>query len=234
MEISSTTIFHGHRKLIFSVVQVSYRELQRDARDFATNILELSEDQANNFVRAALVAKDSRVYDLVARGDSDYANRSLHVALTSDEMAALRNEKDRLFSERGMFIVGVCVAIAAFLQGHVQSSINGGSPYEYDLGFRDVPTCSSVKDSALWKLGATNAMPFLTSAVLGCWISNPVNDRLGRRGAMMAAAVLVLISSLLSGLCLLIPRTERWKVLIAVRVINGLGKEGNYVKTRHG
>lgn len=209
------------------VVQVSYRELQQDARDFATNILELSEEQANNFVRAALVAKDSRVYDLVARGDSEYANRSLHVTLTPDELEALRNEKDRLFSERGMFIIAVCVAIAAFLQGHVQSSINGGSPYEYDLGFRDDSTCTSLTDSARWKLGATNAMPFLTSAVLGCWISNPVNDRLGRRGAMMAAAVLVLISSLVSGLCLLIPmeqRTNRWKVLIAVRVINGCGE----------
>ena len=213
---------------MFSVVQVSYRELQRDARDFAINTLELSEEQANNFVRAALVAKDSRVYDLVARGDPEYANRSLHVTLSSDELAALRNEKDRLFSERGIIIVSICVAIAAFLQGHVQSSINGGTPYEYDLGFRNVQTCStSVTDSARWALGATNAMPFLASAVLGCWISNPVNDRLGRRGAMMAAAVLVLISSLVSGLCLLIPieyRSGRWKVLIAVRVVNGLGR----------
>ena len=97
------------------VVQVSYRELQQDARDFATNILELSEEQANNFVRAALVAKDLRVYDLVARGDSEYTNRSLHVTLTPNELEALRNEKDRLFSERGMFIIAVCVAIAAFL-----------------------------------------------------------------------------------------------------------------------
>ena len=54
-----------------------------------------------------------------------------------------------------------------------------------------------------------------------------LSDILGRRGAMMAAAVLVLISSLVSGLCLLIPmeqRTNRWKVLIAVRVINGCGE----------
>lgn len=153
-------------------------------------------------------------------------NRNLHVVLTPDEMEALRNEKDRLFSERGILIVSICVAIAAFLQGHVQSSINGGTPYESDLGFRDSTSCSSpVSDVSRWELGATNAMPFLTAALLGCWVSMPVNDRLGRRGAMIVAAVLVLISSLVSGLCVLIAEEHnRWKLLIGIRVVNGIGK----------
>lgn len=212
------------------IVQASYTELRKDAHDFATKTLELNEDQANKLIRAALVAKDSRVYDLVARGDPDYVNRNLPVTLIPEEREALRNEKDRLFSERGIVIVIVCVAIAAFLQGHVQSSINGGTPYEYDLGFRDdekTCTTTSVSDASRWALGATNAMPFFTSALLGCWASMPVNDRLGRRGAMMVAAVLVLISSLVSGLTLTIPseyRQHRWKLLISIRVVNGLGE----------
>lgn len=97
-------------------------------------------------------------------------NRSLPVTLMLEELEALRNEKDRLFSERGILIVMFCVVIAAFLQGHVQSSINGGTPYEYDLGFRDdecTCTTSSVSNASHWTLGATNAMPFLTSALLG-------------------------------------------------------------------
>lgn len=207
------------------IVQASYTELRKDAHDFAIRTLELNEDQANNFIRAALVAKDSRVYDLVTRGDPDYVNRNLPVTLIPEELEALRNEKDRLFSERGILIVIVCVAIAAFLQGHVQSSINGGTPYEFDLGFRDENSCStSASSNPRWALGATNAMPFFTSALLGCWASMPVNDRLGRRGAMMVAAVLVLISSLASGLCVLLPRENRWKLLISIRVVNGLGK----------
>ncbi|RYP28061.1 hypothetical protein DL767_007392 [Monosporascus sp. MG133] len=206
------------------IVQASDRELKDDARNFATTTLKLADDQAERFVRAALVAKDSRVYDLVARGEPGYENRNLPVTLQPDEMTALRDEKDRLFSERGILMVNVCVAIAAFLQGHVQSSINGASPFEYDLGFHDDQSCSDTASRSYWALGATNAMPFLTSAFLGCWVSMPVNDRLGRRGAMIASAVLVLVSSLVSGLCLVLERRYRWKVLIAIRVVNGLGE----------
>ncbi|RYP09180.1 hypothetical protein DL764_001451 [Monosporascus ibericus] len=130
-----------------SIVHASDRELKDDARNFAVASLRLAEDQAERFVRAALVAKDSRVYDLVARGEPGYENRNLPVTLQPDEMTALRDEKDRLFSERGILMVNICVAIAAFLQGHVQSSINGASPFEYDLGFHDDQSCSDIASS---------------------------------------------------------------------------------------
>ncbi|RYP61229.1 hypothetical protein DL770_009834 [Monosporascus sp. CRB-9-2] len=194
---------NDHFEVPNSIVQASDRELKDDARNFAITSLRLAEDQVEGFVRAALVAKDSRVYDLVARGEPGYENRNLPVTLQPDEMTALRDEKDRLFSERGILMVNVCVAIAAFLQGHVQSSINGASPFEYELGFHNDQTCSDTASGSHWALGATNAMPFLTSTFLGCWVSMPVNDRLGRRGAMIVSAVLVLVSSLVSGLCIL-------------------------------
>ncbi|RYP51270.1 hypothetical protein DL768_003367 [Monosporascus sp. mg162] len=215
---------NDHFEVPNSIVQASDRELKDDARKFAITSLKLDDYQVERFVRAALVAKDSRVYDLVARGEPGYENRNLPVTLQPDEMAALRDEKDRLFSERGILMVNVCVAIAAFLQGHVQSSINGASPFEYDLGFHDSQACSEVATRSHWELGATNAVPYLTSALLGCWVSMPVNDRLGRRGAMIASAVLVLVSSLASGLCLIVERRHRWKVLAAIRVVNGLGE----------
>ncbi|RYP74501.1 hypothetical protein DL771_002975 [Monosporascus sp. 5C6A] len=219
---------NDHFEVPNSIVQASDRELKDDARNFAITTLRLSDNQADNqverFVRAALVAKDSRVYELVARGEPGYENRNLPVTLQPDEMTALRDEKDRLFSERGILMVNVCVAIAAFLQGHVQSSINGASPFEYDLGFHDDQSCSGTESRSFWALGATNAMPFLTTAFLGCWVSMPVNDRLGRRGAMMASAVLVLVSSLVSGLCLLAERQHRWKLLMGIRVVNGIGE----------
>ncbi|RYO81805.1 hypothetical protein DL762_006930 [Monosporascus cannonballus] len=220
---------NDHFEVPNSIVQASDRELKDDARNFAITSLRLADDQAEKFVRAALVAKDSRVYDLVARGEPGYENRNLPVTLQPDEMTALRDEKDRLFSERGILMVNVCVAIAAFLQGHVQSSINGASPFEYDLGFHNDQSCSDTTSRSYWALGATNAMPFLTTALLGCWVSMPVNDRLGRRGAMIVSSVLVLVSSLVSGFCLLAERRHRWKILIAIRMVNGLAMKDMYI-----
>lgn len=85
-------LYYGCSVLVYSslntdpfIVQASYKELKDDARDFAINTLKLNDDQTNNFIRAALVAKDSRVYDLVGRGDPDYENRKLPVKLTPEE-----------------------------------------------------------------------------------------------------------------------------------------------------
>ncbi|RYP14023.1 hypothetical protein DL765_006626 [Monosporascus sp. GIB2] len=227
--MQSAALQHDHFEVPNSIVQASDPELKNDARNFAITILGLKAAQAERFVRAALVAKDSRVYDLVARGEPGYENRNLPVTLQPDEMAALRDEKDRLFSEHGIRMVNICVAIAAFLQGHVQSSINGASPFEYDLGFHNDHSCSDISSTSYWALGATNAMPFLTTALLGCWVSMPVNNRLGRRGAMMVSAVLVLVSSLVSGFCLLAERRYRWKILIAIRMVNGLAMKDMYI-----
>ncbi|KAH9899093.1 sugar transporter-domain-containing protein [Xylariomycetidae sp. FL2044] len=212
-----------------SVAQMSNMEVMEDAHRFATESLEMDDEGAKSFVRAALVAKDIYVYDMVARGHPDYVSRSLPVKLERDELDALRDEKDRLFSERKMIIVSVSVAIAALLQGHVQSSINGGAAFPTQLGFGSDPSLArdgtqpNSAQSSDWALGATNAMPYLVTALAGVWVATPVNDRLGRRGAIMVSAVLVLVSSVVSALCLLLDRNIRWKVLIGVRVVNGLG-----------
>ena len=118
-----------------------------------------------------------------------------------------------------MFIVILTVSLAAFLQGFVQSSINGASLYaelfidEYEFNRR---TGAGNKD-VYWQLGAANAAPWFSAALLGCWISLPLNDRVGRRGSIAVAAILVLISSIGSSFC------REWYQLFAVRIINGIG-----------
>jgi hypothetical protein len=210
------------------IAMLGDRELEIDARLFAIEQLDMDDAQAKDLVRAAFVARDAKTYDLVARGDPTYAGRELPINLQPDEKEALREEKDKLFSERGILVVTLAVSLAAFLQGHVQSSINGASPFEYELGIIENDSCAggSATGSEQWNLGWTNSMPFLSAALIGCWVSMPINERLGRRGAMMVSAVLIFLSSLISGLLLLsgVPRSARWKVLLSVRIINGIGK----------
>ncbi|KAI1360078.1 sugar transporter-domain-containing protein [Xylaria arbuscula] len=198
--------------------------LRRDAKQFAVTQLGMDDkgEEAENFVRAAFVARDIDIYYAVARGLSIYAPGELDVDLEEHEKVAIRQEKDKLFSEHGIKMVNLAVSLAAILQGHVQSSINGASLYAPKLGIGNSGAAGTGGHQ--WQLGAVNAAPFFTAAVLGCWLALPVNDRLGRRGGMMVSAVLIFISSLIAGLTVLILKEDdRWKLLAGVRVINGIG-----------
>lgn len=179
---------------------------------------ETSED-FHKFIRAAFVARDIDIYYEVSRGIRSYAPGELDVDLNEDERVALCNEKDKLFNERGITMVTLAVSLAAILQGHVQSSINGSSLYAAQLGIDN-----TGMNEPNWILGGVNAAPFLTAAVLGCWLALPINDHLGRRGGMIVSAVFIFSTSLIAGLTVFIPKEDRWKLLLGARILNGIGK----------
>jgi MFS family permease len=154
-----------------------------------------------------------------SRGLRPHEPGELDVDLKEDEREALRNEKDKLFNERGITMVNLAVSLAAMLQGHVQSSINGASLYAAQLGIED-----TGMNQPNWTLGAVNAAPFFTAAALGCWLALPINNYLGRRGGMIVSAVLIFFTSLVAGLTVLIREEDRWKLLLGARVLNGIGK----------
>jgi hypothetical protein len=88
-------------------------------------------------LRAARVGKDIRIYDEASRQPAGYDERNrLAVILTEEEKAALRDERDLAFSERGMLVVIATVSIAAFLQG--QSDFTRNHPqlpiYLHEMG----------------------------------------------------------------------------------------------------
>ncbi|KAK8037891.1 hypothetical protein PG994_014658 [Apiospora phragmitis] len=175
-------------------------ELVADVYRFQAHYLESVNPE--DLLRAARVAKDVRTYDEVARSEDPNAGSRLPVILEPKEKEALKAEKDVLFSERGMFIVILTVSLAAFLQGFVQQPRRDQQP---------------KPPAAVWRLGAANASPFLSAAVFGCFASLPINDLVGRRGAMAVAAVLIFGSSLASTWC------RTWGSLFGVRAINGIG-----------
>jgi hypothetical protein len=195
-------------------------ELERDVREFHAAFLPFL--KMDELLRAVQVAKDIRIYDAVARSDNSHAGEHLPVQLTAKEKIALKRERDSLPSEPAMLIVVLTVSLAAFLQGFVQSSINGASLYANQFGLAptapDSPKPGPGPDD--WKLGATNASPFLFAALIGCWLALPINDRFGRRGAMAIAACLIFASSLGAAFC------HQWQQLLAVRIINGIGQFG--------
>ncbi|KAH8159842.1 hypothetical protein CIB48_g8405 [Xylaria polymorpha] len=201
------------------LARLTDEELEQDARDFQRAFL--PRVKAERLLRAVQVGKDIRIYDAVARSEDPNADRNLPVKLTAREKLALKKEKDSLPSETTMLIVVLTVSLAAFLQGFVQSSINGASLYANEFGLDtvkpDIGSSPSKPTANEWKLGAVNASPFLFAALVGCWLALPINERFGRRGAMAIAACLIFASSLGSAFC------DDWKQLFAARVFNGIG-----------
>ncbi|KAK8065967.1 sugar transporter [Apiospora hydei] len=181
---------HNNQAVIVNPLShLTDEELVADVHQFQAHYL--GSVESDDLLRAARVAKDVRTYDEVARSEDPAAGSGLPVTLDPKEKEALKAEKDVLFSERGMFIV--------ILTGsqHVPSGQEPPAP--------------------VWRLGAANASPFLFAAVVGCFVSLPINDLVGRRGAMAVAAVLIFGSSLGSAWC------RTWGTLFGVRAINGIG-----------
>ncbi|GKT43400.1 putative polyol transporter 6 [Colletotrichum spaethianum] len=197
-------------------------QLEADVTSFAKASLNV--DTAA-LLRAARVAKDIRLYDEVARNSSESAGRELPVQLTNEEKRALVRERDVPFSEKGMWTIIITVSLAAFLQGHVQASFNGSSLYDTEFGLDTTAEKQSATATGShaelgaddWKLGAANASPFIFAAVLGCPLALPVNHYLGRKGGMVVAAFLILVSSLASAFA------TNWQQLFGIRLINGVG-----------
>ncbi|KAI1387894.1 uncharacterized protein F4822DRAFT_295310 [Hypoxylon trugodes] len=222
---------HNSQRIIENpLTHLTEEELQRDVFVFAEDCL--PEVDRNKLLRAARVAQNDRFYYEIARSEEPEDHHPALVTLTPEEKTALRAEKDVLFSGRKMIIVILTVSLAAFLQGFVQSSINGASLYASEYGLPDVTSSGfdSDADNANphpddWKLGATNASPFIFAGLIGCWLALPINDLVGRRGAMAVAACLVFVSSLGAVWC------TSWYSLLGVRVVNGVGMGVKAVST---
>lgn len=182
----------------------------------------------DRLLRAARVAKHAKTYEDISRGYARHVNGL--VELSGEEKEALVKEHDSVFAEPGMFIVILTVSLAAFLQGQVQSSINGASLYHDNLDI--LPTTATIltvhpglPGPGDWALGGINATPFLAAACLGCWMAIPLSDRFGRKGSMQVAACLVFLTSILMAIVPLLHVTvPKWKILLVIRIVNGLGK----------
>ncbi|KAK6079389.1 polyol transporter 2-like protein 2 [Seiridium cupressi] len=197
--------------------------------------------------RAAIVGKHPKTYEDMSRGSWIGSTEGL-VELDGKEKQALVAEYESAMPERGMLVVILAVSLAAFLQGHVQTSINGASLYREAIGLpsdSSTSTPSSLTTSGSdnsdfqishsilypsqpsendWYLGVTNAAPFFGAALLGCWMALPFSDRFGRRGSMIVAASVVMVTSVLLAIVPVIgTTTPKWQILLAIRIINGIG-----------
>ncbi|KAI0131464.1 hypothetical protein F4814DRAFT_437921 [Daldinia grandis] len=82
-------------------------------------------------------------------------------------------------------------------------------------------TCSfgidGNSDRDVLLVGLINSAPYIGSALIGCWLSDPLNNRFGRRGTIFISAIFCLIAPILGAL------TWNWKLFLISRLLLGVG-----------
>ncbi|KAF4960244.1 hypothetical protein FSARC_10532 [Fusarium sarcochroum] len=193
-----------------------WQRRQINAREGYRNVLS---DISPNEIREALpklaehlptvdVAELDRAFRLAkaityyAVPESNTSDASLPLRLGPDEIKSLKEENESVFSQRGMLSIITTVSLAAFLQGHVQASINAGDVYATPSGDNTLNPLG-LPDETIWSSGAMNAMPYFTAALLGAPLSLPINICMGPSSLGSAFA-------------------ETWLQLLCVRIIAGV------------
>ncbi|KAJ5103628.1 hypothetical protein N7532_004157 [Penicillium argentinense] len=148
---------------------------------------------------------------LVARDPADFESLP---GLTETEVTALRDEVLHKWRQpKALYFTIILCSIGAAVQGWDQTGSNGAN-----LSFPDafgIPESASVRNQ--WLVGVVNAAPYIASAALGCWMSDPANRILGRRGTIFISAIFCVLAPIGSAF------TQNWPQLFITRLLLGIG-----------
>ncbi|KAF2766790.1 hypothetical protein EJ03DRAFT_168353 [Teratosphaeria nubilosa] len=184
---------------------IPYDDLMRDVELFAQD--KGIVDKTDLIKRGALVAQDPANFESVS-------------SLTADEKDALRDEaRTRWKHPLSLYVTIVVCSIGAAVQGWDQTGSNGANlsfPVEFGIGKGETKgDPHQNRDS--WLVGLVNAGPYIGSAFIGCWLSDPLNNYLGRRGAIFISAVFCVLTPIGGAL------TQTWEELFITRLLMGIG-----------
>ncbi|KAL2354133.1 MFS transporter [Cryomyces antarcticus] len=112
-------------------------------------------------------------------------------------------------------------SIAAAIQGWDQTGSNGANlSFPVEFGISDTgPVCTAAGtcEANSWLVGFVNSCPYIAIALFAGWLSDPINDYLGRRGTIFLAAIFSLLAPIGSAV------TQSWGQLVACRILLGIG-----------
>ena len=150
---------------------------------------------------------------LVAQNPSGYDEIDGPESLNEEEKGALRTEVEHKWRlPMRLFLTIATCSIGAAVQGWDQTGSNGATiffPDVYGIGG------TSTRDKML--VGLVNAAPYIGSALIGCWLSDPINNLLGRRGVIFVSAHFCLWPVIGSAFC------HNWPEQLACRILMGVG-----------
>ncbi|KAG6247351.1 hypothetical protein E4U48_004181 [Claviceps purpurea] len=150
---------------------------------------------------------------LVAQDPSNIHSIDGPEKLTARELKVLNEEVTHKWRmPLRLFLTIFTCSIGAAVQGWDQTGSNGANiffPAYYGIGG------SSTHDKII--VGLINAGPYIGSALIGCWLSDPLNNYFGRRGTIFFSAHFCIWPVIGSALC------HTWEQQLACRILMGIG-----------
>lgn len=126
-----------------------------------------------------------------------------------------------LFRGKLLIVISKDGYVADYSASWDQTGSNGANlTFAQSFGIPDSGdecTADGSCESNSWIIGFINASPYIAIALFTAWLSDPINELLGRRGTIFIAAVFSLLAPIGSGL------TQKWGQLVACRVMLGIG-----------
>ncbi len=95
----------------------------------------------------------------------------------------------------------VICSLSAAVQGWDQTGSNGANlsfPREFGIP-TDEGEPNYVENE--WLVGVINAGPYIACALVGCWLTDPLNNYFGRRGTIFFCGIFCTVTVIGSGLC---------------------------------
>lgn len=120
----------------------------------------------------------------------------------------------RLVLQSSMFMKLFLETIVLTLNRGWDQTGSNGANLSFPTAF-GIPETASQRNQ--WLVGIVNAAPYIASAALGCWLSDPMNRILGRRGTIFIAAIFCVLSPIGSAF------TQNWPQLFITRLLLGIG-----------
>ncbi|KAI4266503.1 MAG: hypothetical protein L6R38_008702 [Xanthoria sp. 2 TBL-2021] len=176
--------------------------LFKNVEDFAVEFA--MTEQTSLLQKGALVAQDPPAFESVE-------------LLDEVEKDALRNEVLHKWRQPwSLYFTVILCSIGAAVQGWDQTGSNGAN-LSWPIEFGVPDTGENATDYNTWIVGIVNAGPYIGSALLGCWLSDPLNFIFGRRGVIFFSAIFCLIPVIGSAFC------QNWQQLFVTRLLLGIG-----------
>lgn len=150
---------------------------------------------------------------LVAQSPRNAHNIAGAEALTDEEKNALDFERDHKWKmPMRLFLTIATCSIGAAVQGWDQTGSNGANIF-----FREPYGLAEKTDTNELIVGLVNAGPYIGSAFIGCWLSDPLNHWFGRRGVIFISAHFCIWPVIGSAFC------HTWEQQLVCRLLMGIG-----------
>ncbi|KAH6847111.1 hypothetical protein B0I37DRAFT_430378 [Chaetomium sp. MPI-CAGE-AT-0009] len=150
---------------------------------------------------------------LVAQDPNNYEDIDGTEALNDEEKEALVKEVEHKWRlPAKLFLTIVTCSIGAAVQGWDQTGTNGANIFFPAFYHLDPET---TRGTLL--IGLLNAGPYIGSAFIGCWLSDPVNNLWGRRGVIFFSAHFCIWPVIGSAFC------QTWPQQLVCRLLMGVG-----------